>query len=280
MNDSRRTTRFRFWLWLIALVGVIVPRRLRADWRQEWENELRHREAMLAEWDRLTWRGKLGLLWRSSSAFWDALWLQPKRWEDEMIQDLRFGLRTLRKNPGLALVVTLTLALGIGVNAGVFSMVNGLLLRARVDKDPGSFVHLSPQYSGQFEQRGLDGAISLTDYRAYLARARTLTDMAAWKIARVRLGDDPHEQMALLVTDNFFSLYGLDQPRLGRLFLASEFAAPGSEPVVILSEEIWRNRFGADPQIIGSVIKLNRQPFTVVGVTPARFSGRLRGPGI
>src|SRR5712692_6591610 len=68
---------FRFWLWLIALIGVIVPRRLRADWRQEWEAELRHRELLLAEWDRLDWRHKLDLLWRSTSAFWDALWFWP-----------------------------------------------------------------------------------------------------------------------------------------------------------------------------------------------------------
>src|SRR5205807_6128951 len=99
MTDSTNTTRVRFWLWLIALVGVIVPRRLRADWRQEWEAELRYREAMLAEWERLDSRHKLDLLWRSTSALWDALWLQPYRLEDDMLQDLRFGLRMLLKHP-------------------------------------------------------------------------------------------------------------------------------------------------------------------------------------
>ena len=68
---------FRFWLWLIRVVGVIVPRRLRADWRREWEAELRHREELLAEWDRLDSSHKLDLLRRSTSAFWDALWLEP-----------------------------------------------------------------------------------------------------------------------------------------------------------------------------------------------------------
>jgi hypothetical protein len=76
---------------------LIVLQRLRADWRQELEAELRRREALLAEWDRLDWRSKLELLWRSASAFWDAPWLQPKRFEDEMFQDLRYGVRMLTK---------------------------------------------------------------------------------------------------------------------------------------------------------------------------------------
>ena len=78
MANVIRTTRFRFWLWLIKFIAVIVPRRLRADWRQEWEAELRYRERLLAEWDRLDWRNKLELLRRSLAAFWDALWLQSE----------------------------------------------------------------------------------------------------------------------------------------------------------------------------------------------------------
>ena len=82
MADATQTIRFRFWLWLIRVIGMTVPRRLRADWRQEWEAELRYRERLLAEWDRLNWRNKLELLRRSASALWDALCLQPERWED------------------------------------------------------------------------------------------------------------------------------------------------------------------------------------------------------
>src|SRR5215813_3815641 len=98
MANSNRATRIRFWLWLIALIGVLVPRRLRVDWRQEWEAELRYREMLLTEWDKLNWRTKLDLLRRSLGAFRDALLLQPKRWEDEMFQDLRFGIRLLLKH--------------------------------------------------------------------------------------------------------------------------------------------------------------------------------------
>jgi hypothetical protein len=90
--------RFRFRLWLIRVIGVIVPRRLRADWKQEWEAEMRYRELLLADWDKLNWKTKLDLLRRSLGAFWDALALQPQRLEDEMFQDLRFGARMLLKH--------------------------------------------------------------------------------------------------------------------------------------------------------------------------------------
>ena len=267
-------------LQLIALLGVIVPRRLRADWRQEWEAELRYREARLADWDRLDWRRKFDLLWRSTSAFWDAIWMQTYRWEDAMIQDLRYGVRMLLKNPSLTAITVLLLALGIGVNASVFTALNGMMMRARVDKDPDSFIHLAPQYAGRFEQAGLDGALSLPDFQALQKSTHASQELAGWSIARVKLGDELQSQMALMVTPNFFSVYGLERLKLGRLFLAEECAVPGNTPVVIISEELWRNQFGADPQIIGTTIRLNRQPLTVVGITPARFSGRLRGQGI
>src|SRR5262245_26522911 len=95
MTIPKRKMLLRTALWGIALIGVIVPRRLRADWRLEWEAELRYREMLLADWEKLDRRNKLALLWHSAGAFMDALWLQPRRMEDEMFQDLRYGFRML-----------------------------------------------------------------------------------------------------------------------------------------------------------------------------------------
>src|SRR5262245_61898299 len=128
-HDYRNQIVSRPHLWLIALAGVIVPRRLRADWRQEWEAELRCRETLLADWDKLDWRNKLDLLRRSAGALWDAICLQPRRLEDEMFQDLRYGCRMLLKNRLLTMVAVITLGVGIGANTAIFSMVNKVLLR-------------------------------------------------------------------------------------------------------------------------------------------------------
>src|SRR5689334_1949005 len=124
------------WLWLITLIGVIVPRRLRADWRHEWEAELQYREQLLAKWDQLNWRTKRDLLAHSAGAFMDALWLQPRRWEDAMIQDLRFGVRMLLKHKGFTTVAILSLALGIGANTAIFQLLDAVRLRTLPVKAP------------------------------------------------------------------------------------------------------------------------------------------------
>src|SRR5262247_286949 len=129
MYERRKDRLAKPHLWLIAFIGVIVPRRLRPGWRQEWEAELSYREELLAEWDNLDWRNKLALLWHSLGAFMDALWLQPRRMEDEMFQDLRFGARMLLKNRMFTLVAALSLAVGIGANTAIFSLINALMLR-------------------------------------------------------------------------------------------------------------------------------------------------------
>jgi hypothetical protein len=168
MADATRTTRFRFWLWLIHLIGVAVPRQLRANWRREWEAELRRREELLAEWDRLDWRNKLDLLRRSTSAFWDALWLQPKRLEDEMFQDLRYGVRMLTQGRGFTVAAVLCLALGIGVNTAIFSLASAALWRPLPVEQPAQLVEI-------IRGDGMNGnTLSYPDYLAISERNDTL----------------------------------------------------------------------------------------------------------
>ncbi|MGH9855253.1 MAG: ABC transporter permease, partial [Blastocatellia bacterium] len=266
----------RLHLWLVRFIGVIVPRRLRDNWRQEWEAELRHREAMLAEWERLDWGAKLDLLWRSTSAFWDALWLQPRRLEDEMIQDLRFALRSLCKHALLSLVVVATLMLGIGVSTGVFAWFNAEYLRARVDKDHASFVKVYAAYTDDPTRFVIpEEDITWEDYQAFRDSAKSLGTLAAWAEFSAPFGqDDPAVTRTALVTGNFFALYDPGQPLLGRFLQPADCAT--ANPVVVLSERLWRHRFAADPQVVGRVTHFNGQPVTIVGVAP-NFAGMVNG---
>jgi hypothetical protein len=182
MSDMTRTTRFRFWLWLIRVIGVIVPRRLRAGWRQEWEAELQYHEAQLARWDQLNRRTRLDLLWHSAGAFADALWLQPKRWEDEMIQDIRFGVRMLLKHKAFALIAILTLALGIGANTAIFSVANTLLLRPFPIKDADRIVDLRRSFHPRWE------GFSYPDYLELRKRSGAVADLFAFSDAELALG--------------------------------------------------------------------------------------------
>ena len=271
MADATRTTRFRFWLWLIALIGVIVPRRLRVDWRQEWEAELRYRETLLAEWDRLDWRHKLDLLWRSTSAFWDALWLQPQRLEDDMFQDLRFGVRVLLKHPGFTLIAILTLALGVGANTAIFSVVNALMLRPLPYPDPERLVWVEevsktndsrPVYGAHFLEWQEHGK-TLDGIAAYSATTRTLTGAG-----------EPERIECARISASFLPLLGVQPLAIGRNFIAAE-DKPGGERVAILSHGFWQRRHNGDQDIVGKTITLNDANYTVIGVLPAntRFFG-------
>ncbi len=268
--------------WLITIIGVIVPRRLRADWRQEWEAELRYRERLLAGWDRLDWRNKLELLRRSQSAFWDALWLQPQRLEDEMFQDLRFGVRMLFKHKGFTTVAVLTLALGIGANTAIFSVINTLMLRSLPVSNPGELVLVSMNQRAGHEVFGPPGRSYTFPYPLYERlrdQNRGLSGLfAAGGVSKRRMiasgmgATETEFIRAQEVTGNFFSALGVSAA-VGRTLTQEDDRTGNPQPVAVISHGFWQRRFGADWAVVGKTIKFDDVPLTIVGVAPPGFFG-------
>jgi predicted permease len=269
----------RPWLWLISFIGVIVPGRVRADWRQEWIAELRYREGLLADWEQLNWRTKTNLAWRSASAFWDALWMQTYRWEDAMFQDIRYGIRMMRKAPGFTAVAVLALGLGIGVNTAILSAVNGFVLRPLPVVNP---TELITTYWGSKKDANVWGEISYANYEDLRAQNKTFVDLCASREASggISVGesgsaDDSQRAEVVwgeMVTSNYFDVMGV-KPILGRGLLPEENVSPNANPVVVISQDVWERKFQSDANVIGKSVYLNGQSFNVVGVMPQSFLG-------
>jgi putative ABC transport system permease protein len=195
---------------------------------------------------------------------------------DGLRGDIRFALRNLRKYALLSATVVITLALGLGVSTAVFTFVSATALRARVDKDPDSFVRVYSTYTTDPANPGQPGRTTLEDYRAFRDHAQSLRDVVAWQRVTAPIGqNDSSETWVLLVTCNFFRLYPSEHSGWGRLLEDNDCAAP--RPVVVLSETLWRDRFAADPRVIGKMVSFNGQPVTVVGIIPSAFAGQIKG---
>jgi predicted permease len=255
---------------VIAVLGVIVPRRLRADWREEWEAELRCRERRLADWDRLDRRANRDLLRRSVSAFWDALWLQRQRLEDDVVQDLRFGLRMLVKSPTFTCVAVLTLALGIGANAAVFTFVDALLLRPLGGvTQPDQLVQLGRQYP---DKPYLSDS-SYPDFLDYRDQNTVLSGVAAVapRAFHLSTGDGTERVEGEMVSGDYFGVLGVT-PAHGRLISPADDQA-SADPIVVLSRRLWHRRFGGSPSVLGRTITIDGHAFNVIGITDEPFAG-------
>jgi len=195
-----------------------------------------------------------------------------------LAEDFRYGLRLLRKNWALSAAIVATLSLGIGMNVSVFTILNAVAFRARVP-DPDTFVRISPIHTGNGMSQV--GAVTDTEYLAYRSQTRTVRSLAASFRASVTLETDRSAaQPALLVSCNFFEVYGLDRPKLGRLFRPDECTSVGQAPVAVLAEEVWHDRFGSDPHILGRTISINDQRFIVIGVAPEQTAARINGNAV
>lgn len=178
-------------------------------------------------------------------------------------QDVRYAVRLLRNSPAFTLVSVLSLALGVGANALVFSIVNALVLKPLPVLRPQEVVFLQP---GRY-------SMSFPAYRDYRDRNVTFEGLAGYRISPMDLeiGDTSVRAWGYLATGNYFALLGV-QPAAGRFFGPSDDRA-GANPVAVLSYESWRRRFGQDPAIAGKTVRINRRVFTVIGVAGDEFRG-------
>ncbi len=189
------------------------------------------------------------------------------------MNDLKFALRQLLKNPGFTTVAVLTLALGIGANTAIFSVVDQLLVRPLPVAEPGRLALLGQEY-----RRGsVEYDFNYPLFRDYQRENQVFSHLSATAVTSVGLGTGgaTERHQALLVSGNYFSMLGVGAA-LGRTFAENEGVELDDAPVVVLSHGLWLRRFGGDPQVLGRPVTVNGKSYTVIGVAPREFTGTTR----
>jgi len=189
-----------------------------------------------------------------------------------LFQDLRFALRQLRKAPNFTATALLTMALGVGANTAIFSLVNSVLLKPLPVPNPEQIATLVPR-----ENNGPVGpALSWNEFKQVRAQSgRSFSDVFAWTINLDGLavkGQQPERILTAYVSGNFFEGLGL-KPAAGRLFLRSEGEILGHDPVIVLGYDYWQQRFNGDPNVVGGPVTVDGHPVTIIGVAPKGFDG-------
>ena len=185
---------------------------------------------------------------------------------DQLIKDLRFGIRSLLKRPGFTVIAVLTLALGIGANTAIFSVVNATLMRPLPVHEPERLVFV---FNGPSQS-----IFSYPDYAALRDQNNVFDGLAAWGgiTASLNSNDQPDLVNGAIVTGNFFEVLGVGA-QLGRVLSTADDKTPGAHPVAVISDRLWQRRFAGDPNVAGRQLLLNGNTFTVIGVVPNGFDG-------
>src|SRR5262249_21267913 len=187
---------------------------------------------------------------------------------EELLQDLKYALRMLKKYPGLTVTVVMTLALGVGANTAIFSIVNAVLLRSLPFPEPDRLVRIFFNNPGT----GLHGVrFSVPELDDLRDRAGVFEHVSAACRGSIDLtdGSEPQRLEMLTASPSYFSWVGAT-PQIGRLFGPEEFT-PGYAPAVVISDSFWHRNFAADPNVLGRAIHLDNDPYTIVGVLPPGF---------
>jgi putative ABC transport system permease protein len=246
----------------------IVPAALRVEWLREWEGEI--------AWHRRRGRAARG---RLAGALVHACWLRKEEWSvDMLLQDLRYAFRVLASRPSFAVVAALTLALGIGANTAIFSVVYGVLLKPLPLREPDRLVQL---WETNPLRNWTNATASPANYLDWKKRNRVFEDIGYYPglddktpfeddLSMMVGQGEPESITALQVSSSLFPVLGV-APSLGRVFRPEE-QVPGNQRVAILSHDLWRTRFGGDPAVLGRSIRINLREYEVVGVMPAGFA--------
>jgi macrolide transport system ATP-binding/permease protein len=197
-------------------------------------------------------------------------------WAEQLLQDARFGLRTLWRSPGLAIAAVLAIALGIGVNVGVFSVLNGIALRLLPIPHAEQIVSVNQIFHGRFTRNTHNGGnrFSYAEYLDYRDHNQVFTGLVAYddSIHATLAGGTARQVLGTAASCNYFDVLR-EHPAQGRGFVDSDCAVRGENAVVVVSNDFWRGSFAADPSFVGKRITLNRNVYTVVGIAPPGFTG-------
>ena len=232
----------------------------------ELETDRLKEQGLSEEQARVAARRAFGNITQAQERFYEAgRWL----WWDHFVQDLRFGLRMLRKNPGFAAVAVVVLALGAGANTAIFSVVNGVLLRPLPYKNPGRLVQLWATNTKWNASRMI---LSPADFFDLAGENQVFEEASIYRPGEMNLagGGEPERVWSARVSTNLLRLLGV-RPSLGRDFLPGE-DGPGKGQVAILSHGLWERRYGGDRAILGKAVTLNTNPYVIVGVMPPGFA--------
>lgn len=193
---------------------------------------------------------------------------------ETLVQDIRFGIRSLLRTPGFTVVAILTLALGIGVNSAIFSIVSAVLYRPLPVREPDRLVEI---YGKQASESGY-GTHSYLNYQTYRAATNTVSDLVVYSNFMANLVDEGRARLVVgeLVSDNYFTGLGV-RPALGRFFTPAEVAPIDGAALVVISDRFWRTQFNAAPDVVGKTLRLNGTIYEVVGVADPEFGGMIPG---
>lgn len=256
---------------IVAIAAHLGPGERRSRFRQEWDAEIAHRAH-----ERSSGAQTLRLLFRAAGSVLHALWMAKEEWRRDMVAgDLRYAIRSLRSRPLFVIAASLTLAIGIGANAALFSVIDAVLLRPLPYPEPERLVSVFETRPELGARAALEGPApgNVIDWRR---ESSTLSGIAAWWVeSTTLLGDDDgdtEEVPSARVTADFFPVLGVE-PVVGRTFAAEEVV--GEPTLAVLSYELWQRRFGGDVAVVGSDVRIENASWRIIGVMPRGF----RTPG-